>query len=317
MKSVFLIIICFLLLFSQQQYAQNQKNNKTMNEYKKLTPEEERVIIHKGTEAPFTGKYDNFYEKGYYACKRCGALLYRSDDKFDGHCGWPSFDDEISGAVKRVLDADGIRTEIVCANCGAHLGHVFLGEGFTPKNTRNCVNSISLQFIPASEVNKQQIDTAYFASGCFWGTQYFFERAKGVLSTSVGYEGGKTKRPSYEQVSTGTTGHAETTEVIFNTTETSYEDLVKLFFETHDFTQVNRQGPDVGTQYRSVIFYKDDEQKQIAEAYKNKLISMGYLVATSIEPASTFWQAEKYHQKYYDKKGGVPYCHAYRKIFND
>ena len=116
--------------------------------FKKLTKEEEGVIIKKGTEMPFTGKYYAFWEKGTYVCKRCGAALYRSESKFEADCGWPSFDDEIPGAVKKSLDADGVRTEITCANCGAHLGHVFLGEGFTKNNVRHCVNSISMDFIP-------------------------------------------------------------------------------------------------------------------------------------------------------------------------
>jgi methionine-R-sulfoxide reductase len=124
--------------------------------YNKLTKKEEEVIVHKATEPPFTGKYDNFWLKGTYVCRRCNAPLYRSESKFDAGCGWPSFDDEIPGAVKRVPDPDGVRTEIICANCGAHLGHVFVREGFTPKDTRHCVNSISMMFIPSEAKKKSQ-----------------------------------------------------------------------------------------------------------------------------------------------------------------
>ncbi len=290
------------------------------NMYNELTPEEERVILYKGTERPFTGKYNNFFENGVYTCKRCGTELFESSSKFRSECGWPSFDDQIPGAVKWQPDADGMRTEILCANCGAHLGHVFRGEQLTAKNTRYCVNSISMNFISADERNAQvaakpKTERALFASGCFWGTEYHMQRAPGVISTTVGYTGGHVDHPTYKQVCTNRTGHAETVEVVYDPNKTSYEALAKLFFETHDFTQLNRQGPDIGTQYRSAIFYLNDEQKQVAEKLVGILRQKGYDVKTEITPASTFWPAEDYHQDYYNKTHKTPYCHIYRRIF--
>lgn len=283
--------------------------------YNALTPEEKRVIVNKGTEVPFTGEYLHNEAAGLYLCKLCDAPLYRSEDKFDGHCGWPSFDDEIDGAVKRVRDADGRRTEIICNNCGAHLGHVFLGEGFTPKQTRHCVNSVSMKFVPAETEVKDGVVTAYFASGCFWGTEYFFTRAPGVKKTAVGFMGGHVHNPTYEQVCQKNTGHLETTEVVFDPRATSYEEMVKLFFETHDFTQTNGQGPDIGPQYLSCIFFSSAKEREIAQKYIDILSEKGYPVATMLKPAATFWKAEGYHQQYYDHKGGTPYCHVYRQIF--
>jgi peptide methionine sulfoxide reductase msrA/msrB len=280
---------------------------------KPLTPEEQRVILHKGTEAPFTGKYTDHHEKGTYVCRQCGAALYRSVDKFDSHCGWPSFDDEIEGAVKRVPDRDGKRTEIVCAKCGGHLGHVFLNEGFTPKNTRHCVNSISMDFIP--DASAARTETALFAGGCFWGVEHHFSRAKGVISTEVGYTGGHTRNPTYQDVCSHGTGHAEAIRVVFDPSKTSYEALAELFFEIHDPTQLGRQGPDIGDQYRSEIFYQDDEQKKNAEKLIRMLEGKGLRVATKLTKAGDFWKAEDYHQDYYEKTGKQPYCHVYTKRF--
>ncbi len=280
-----------------------------------LNAEETRVIVKKGTEMPFTGEFNKHKEVGTYICRQCDAPLYRSADKFESGCGWPSFDDEIPGAVKRTVDADGYRTEITCARCGGHLGHVFEGEQFTAKNTRHCVNSISLKFVPASATSDVKTERAYFAGGCFWGTEYLLQQAPGVISTRVGYMGGRTDNPTYKEVCYTETGHAEAVEVVFDPTKTDYETLAKLFFEIHDPTQVDRQGPDVGDQYRSEVFYVDDNQKAITEKLIGVLNGKGLKVATKLSMAGTFWEAEDYHQDYYNKTGKEPYCHIYTKRF--
>jgi peptide methionine sulfoxide reductase msrA/msrB len=267
-----------------------------------LTPEEERVIVHKGTERPFTGEYWNTRADGTYTCRRCGAPLFRAEDKFDAGCGWPSFDDALPGAVRETPDADGARTEITCARCGGHLGHVFRGEGFTPKETRHCVNSVSLDLQPAR-------GRALFAGGCFWGVEAAFERHPGVLDVRSGYTGGFVEAPSYEEVCAGATGHAEAVEVTFDPAKTTYEALARLFFEIHDPTQIDAQGPDVGPQYRSAIFYLDDEQKRIADKLVAALERKGYDVATEIAPAGRFHPAEAYHQDWYRRHGGGSVCH--------
>ncbi len=282
--------------------------------YNDLTKAESNVINNKGTETPFTGKFTNYKEKGTYICKKCGAALYYSTDKFNSDCGWPSFDSEIKGAVKRIPDPDGLRTEIICANCGAHLGHVFIGEELTPKNVRNCVNSVSLDFVP-SIMPEGRYGTAIFAGGCFWGVDYYMKQEQGVISVTSGYTGGHVKNPSYQQVCTGTTGHAEAVKIIYDPQKTSYEKLVRLFLDIHDPTQIGGQGPDIGDQYRSVIFYMNDDQKKIAGNDIGILKSKGYNVVTELVKASEFYDAEQYHQDYYFKNGKTPYCHKFVQRF--
>ncbi len=282
--------------------------------YNSLNEAESHVINDKGTEAPFIGKYTNHEEMGTYICRKCGAALYYSSDKFKSDCGWPSFDDEIRGAVIRTPDADGIRTEITCASCGAHLGHVFLGERMTPKNTRHCVNSLSIDFVPEI-VEAGRYGTAIFAGGCFWGVEYFLQKEPGVISVTSGYTGGHVENPSYKEVCTGKTGHTEAVKIIYEPDKTNYEKLLRLFLEIHDPTQVGGQGPDIGDQYRSEIFYMNEQQKQIAEKNLKLLKDKGYKIATAVTKASEFYDAEDYHQDYYFNNNKLPYCHGYTKRF--
>jgi len=354
MRLILAIVACGLLF----SFVDSEAREGGKVKYRPLTPEEEKVIIHRGTEPPFTGKYYHFKGEGTYLCKRCGAPLFRSESKFDSGTGWPSFDEAIPGAVAKRPDPDGVRTEIVCARCGAHLGHVFFSEGFTAKNVRHCVNSISLVFEPSGSKGEGQAEEAeaegsgretpagsamggsgrsvskegaekrddptggearqaraYFAGGCFWGVEYYLSRAEGVIATRVGFMGGHVPHPTYEQVCTGTTGHVETVEVVYNPSRTDYRKLARLFFEIHDPTQVDRQGPDVGEQYRSVVFYVNDEQKKVAEELIGELEKKGFQVATRLEKAGPFYEAEEYHQRYYEKTGKLPYCHRYTKRF--
>ncbi|NLE68323.1 MAG: bifunctional methionine sulfoxide reductase B/A protein [Lentisphaerae bacterium] len=282
--------------------------------WRKLTAEEERVIVHKGTEKPFSGKYTKHPAAGVYACRRCGAALYRSEDKFDSECGWPAFDAEVPGAVRRQADADGQRTEILCATCGGHLGHLFTGERLTRRNTRHCVNSVSMDFVTEDGLDKS-FSRAVFAGGCFWGVEYYLQQSLGVIRAVSGYTGGAKEFPSYKQVCGGGTGHIEAVEVLFDPRQTTYETLAKLFFEIHDPTQSDRQGPDIGEQYRSVVFYRDEAQKATAEKLIAQLKANGFKVVTRLEPAAKFWPAEPYHQDYYFNKGTTPYCHAPVKRF--
>jgi peptide methionine sulfoxide reductase msrA/msrB len=277
---------------------------------KHLTLPEKFVLLDKGTEPPFSSELEQQWTKGTYLCRQCQAPLFVSTDKFDAHCGWPSFDNALSGAVLRLPDADGRRTEIRCNRCGGHLGHVFEGERHTPLDTRYCVNGLSLEFTPQSVEELAWLETAIFAGGCFWGVEYWMAKEKGVLTVTSGYTGGHLPHPTYQDVCSHTSGHAEAVSVVFDPDITTFEHLATLFFNIHDPEQIDRQGPDVGSQYRSEIFYTNPEQEKIAKALIDVLVSKGFNVATRVTAAGPFWEAELHHQQYYEHKGTLPYCHV-------
>ncbi|MFO1258970.1 MAG: bifunctional methionine sulfoxide reductase B/A protein [Gammaproteobacteria bacterium] len=278
-----------------------------------LTPTQLNIIRDKGTEHPFTGEYDNFDEAGTYLCRQCGLALFRAQSKFHSGCGWPSFEQEIDGAVAQRPDPDGRRIEITCARCQGHLGHVFHGEQFTFKNTRHCVNSNSLDFV--NDLTAVDTEEAIFAGGCFWGVEYYFKKLSGVLKVEVGYSGGHELNPTYETICSGSSGHFEVVRVLYDPHRLSYEEVAKYFFEIHDPTQINGQGPDLGEQYLSVVFYFDDYQRNVARQLITLLNQKGYEIATVLRPVNIFWPAEGYHQNYYQKTGKQPYCHHYVKRF--
>ena len=287
--------------------CQNSKNMSS-DYFSKLTPEEKRVIVDKGTEAPFTGEYDDFFEHGVFVCRACSAPLYESKDKFDAGCGWPAFDKVKDGSVERIKDMSlGYeRTEIICAKCKGHLGHVFEGEKLTPENTRHCVNSISIRFL-----SYDSLSLATFAAGCFWGVEELFRTIPGVYSTTVGYVGGEKVDPTYKEVCTGNTGHAEAVQIVYDEKQVTFITLLNIFWNNHDPTTLNRQGPDVGSQYRSAIFFHHEDQKKAAENSKKELDRSNKFkktIVTQIIPITNFYRAEEYHQDYLYKRG-LGSCH--------
>jgi peptide methionine sulfoxide reductase msrA/msrB len=271
----------------------------TRDYFSKLTPEEKHILKDKGTEAPFTGEYNEHFEAGIFICRACDNPLYESNTKFNSGCGWPSFDDEIEGAITHYEDLSGgqIRTEICCKKCDGHLGHIFVGEQITAKDTRHCVNSLSIRFKAYSKLQR-----ATFGAGCFWSVEKLFKATEGVYLSSVGYMGGDTDIPTYKEVCTGTTNHAEVVDLYFNAEKVSYITLLNLFWANHNPTTLNKQGFDNGTQYRSIVFYHNEQQKNeveqsIAEQHKN----WENEIVTQVISASTFCRAEEYHQNYLNK----------------
>jgi len=271
----------------------------TKDYFSHLTTEEQCILKDKGTEEPFTGEYNEHFEAGVFICRACENPLYESNTKFNSGCGWPSFDDEIEGAINRHEDLNGgtIRTEICCANCDGHLGHVFTGEQITEKDTRHCVNSLSIRFKAYSQLEK-----ATFGAGCFWSVEKLFRDTNGVYLARVGYMGGTTDMPTYNQVCSGTTNHAEVVDLYFDPEKISYPELLTIFLENHNPTTLNRQGVDIGTQYRSVVFYYNQQQQKQAEQLK--IAKQGNFendIVTQIVPSEKFYRAEEYHQNYQNK----------------
>lgn len=280
-----------------------------------LTEFEKYVIEQKGTERPFSGEYVDYDAQGVYCCKKCLAPLYKSEHKFNAHCGWPAFDDEIAGAVKRTPDADGRRVEITCDQCGGHLGHVFEGEMLTDKNIRHCVNSVSMVFKPVEELNQVASQTspqkATFGAGCFWCVEAIFAQLNGVLSVQSGYCGGDASDANYDAVCSGRTAHAEVVHITFDPNIISYETLLTVLFESHDPTTLNQQGNDKGPQYRSVIFAHNSQQVDAANTFIEYLTAQRIWpnpIVTQITAFDTFYAAESYHDDYFAKHGEQPYC---------
>lgn len=327
-----IVIIC-LVIFSINLEAKtkNIMNNKK-DLKQKLTPIQYQCTQENGTEQPFNNAYWNNHEDGIYVDVVSGEPLFSSLDKYDSGSGWPSFDRPLNPkniTTKNDFEMGMKRTEVRSSKANSHLGHVF-DDGPKTTGQRFCINSASLRFVPLDKLKseglgeylftfqeKKHWQLASLAGGCFWGMEELLRKLPGVIETHVGYTGGKIPNASYEIVKTGTTGHTEAVQILFDPKVISYEAILLEFFKMHDPTTKNQQGNDVGTQYRSAIFYANNEQKEIAYKVRDRVEkSHAYKspVVTEIVPFEKFYLAEDYHQKYLQKKPDGYTCHFLRPI---
>ncbi|MBP9674827.1 MAG: bifunctional methionine sulfoxide reductase B/A protein [Bacteriovoracaceae bacterium] len=326
-----LLLICFNLWGKAMTSNDNKDELK-----KKLTAEQYHVTQEEGTEAPFKNKYWNHKEAGIYVDVVSGEPLFSSLDKYDSGTGWPSFTkpiDEKNIISKTDLKLLAPRTEVRSKQGNSHLGHVF-PDG--PKGgSRYCINSASMRFVPVNDLVKEgyekyltlfakkeekflseKRERTILAGGCFWGVEDLIRKLPGVLETNVGYTGGTLKDPKYTDVKKGNTGHAEAIEIFFDASKVSLGEILDHFFRLHDPTTTNRQGNDIGTQYRSAIFYLNESQKEVAEKAKARANASALWkgkVVTEIVPAHTFYPAEDYHQDYLQKNPNGYTCHFLRE----
>jgi peptide methionine sulfoxide reductase msrA/msrB len=280
---------------------------------KQLTEEQYQVTRLKGTERPFSSEMCELFEPGNYACVCCGTLLFDSAGKFDSGTGWPSFNQPVKdNAIAYHEDrTHGMsRVEVTCNTCGAHQGHVF-PDGPQPSGLRYCINAVSMTKVSPDTSSAKTTQLATFGGGCFWCTEAVFQELRGVIRVVSGYSGGQIKDPSYQAVCAGTTGHAEVIQVEYDPSLISYTDLLRIHFSTHNPTTLNQQGADRGTQYRSIVFFESDKEKEQAYAVRDEIA--GLLedpIVTEIERLETFYPAESYHQDYYRRNTEAGYCAA-------
>lgn len=290
--------------------APDRRVDKTEEEWRAvLSPEQFQIARLKGTERAGTGAFCERHEPGLYGCVCCGTPLFDSRVKFESGTGWPSFGQPVKdNAIQYEKDTSyGMtRVEVMCNTCDAHQGHVF-PDGPEPSGLRYCVNSASMQLL---EDNKSET-TAILGAGCFWCTEAVYQRVEGVSHVESGYSGGTIKNPTYREIGTGRTGHAEVIKITYDPEVLNYADLLRIFFATHDPTTLNRQAYDSGTQYRSVIFYQsEEEQKTAQEVVEEMSPYFDNPIVTEISPLGAYYKAEEDHQNYYNNHTNQPYCQA-------